>query len=166
MGKRTNDVMCRQQPIVMCLFVALLFMVSSCADTALVDQHIAIDDHAWRYEDKPQIAVQITDTNKRYNAYLNLRHTPDYKYSNIFILLHQRHPNGQDTTERIELPLAEPDGRWLGRSAGSLYTHQDLIKESVRFPDTGTYVFIFEQNMRENPLREITDVGIRIEPIE
>ncbi|GGC30792.1 gliding motility lipoprotein GldH [Parapedobacter defluvii] len=138
----------------------------SCTDTAVLDQNVAITDRAWRYEDQPQLTAHITDITRPYNIYLNLRHTPGYKYSNVFILLHQRLPNGRDTTERFELELAEPDGRWLGRSTGSVYTHQQLIKEAIRLPDTGNYVFTLEQNMRENPLLEITDVGIRIEPAE
>ncbi|PPL03064.1 gliding motility-associated lipoprotein GldH [Parapedobacter indicus] len=135
-----------------------------CTDTAVLDQNVAIVNHAWHYEDQPQLTAHITDVTRPYNIYLNLRHTPDYAYSNVFVLLHQRQPNGRDTTERLELTLAESDGRWLGRGNGSVYTHQHLIKESIHFPDTGNYVFTLEQNMRENPLREITDVGIRVEP--
>ncbi|GGG78880.1 gliding motility lipoprotein GldH [Parapedobacter pyrenivorans] len=142
------------------------FLVLSCTDVAVVDQHIAIDSHAWHYDDRPRVVAHITDTTRPYNIYLNLRHTPDYQYSNIFILLHQHQPQGRDTTERFELRLAEPDGRWLGRGTGSVYAHQQLIKENVRFPDTGSYVFGLEQNMRDNPLREISDVGLRIEPVE
>lgn len=140
--------------------------VTSCTDTAVLDENVAIANHAWRYEDQPELTAHIVDVTKPYNIYLNLRHTPDYTYSNVFILLHQCQPDGRDTTERLELTLAEPDGRWLGRGNGSVYTHQHLIRESIRFPDTGNYVFTLEQNMRENPLREITDVGIRVEPVK
>lgn len=141
--------------------VALL--LASCTDSALVDRNVTIADRAWHYDDRPSVAAHITDTNTRYDLYINLRHTPDYRYANIFILLHQQTPDGRDTAERFELRLAEPDGRWLGRGSGSVYAHQQLVKENVRFPDTGKYVFAFEQNMRENPLLEVTDVGIRID---
>ncbi|MGK6352644.1 gliding motility lipoprotein GldH [Parapedobacter sp. DT-150] len=146
--------------------LGMALLAASCMDTAVVDQNVAIADHAWQYADQPRLTARITDTGKRYNVYLNLRHTPEYQYSNIFVLLHQHWPDGSDTTERIELPLAAPDGRWLGEGGGSVFTHQQLIKQSVQFPDTGTYTFVIEQNMRENPLREITDVGIRIAPVE
>jgi len=146
------------------IFVLGVFAVA-CTDTAVLDKNIAIADNAWHYNDQPQLTAHIIDTGKRYDIYLNLRHTPDYRYSNIFLLLHQSGPGMQDTTERFELRLAEPDGRWLGRSTGSIYAHQQLIKENIHFPDTGLYHFTIEQNMRENPLREIADVGIRVEPV-
>ena len=139
---------------------------ASCTDTAIIDANVVIENRVWHYEDQPQLKAHITDITKPYHVYLNLRHTPDYPYSNVFILLHQFAPDGTDTTERFELTLAESDGRWLGKGNGSVYTHQHLIKEAVHFSDTGHYVFTLEQNMRENPLPEITDVGIRIEPVK
>ena len=147
------------------LIFALGIVAASCTDTAVLDQHVAIADYTWYYDDQPELTAHITDTNALYNIYLNLRHTPDYRYSNIFLLVHQSGLGLQDTTEQVELRLAMPDGRWLGRSTGSIYAHQQLIKENVRFPDTGQYHFTIEQHMRENPLREIADVGIRVEPV-
>ena len=147
------------------LFLASAFF-TACTDTALVDKNIPIAKHEWRYEDPVNIDVHVSEIDAPYRVYLNLRHTPDYRYANIFMLVHVYQPNGTDTTERIELTLAEPDGRWLGSGAGSIYTHQQLIKDNYFFPDTGQYTFSIEQNMRENPLPEIADVGIRIEPAQ
>ena len=147
------------------LIVVLGILTASCTDSAVLDENVAITDNTWHYDDQPQLTAHITDPGQRYNIYLNLRHTPDYRYSNIFVLVHQSGPGMQDTTERFELPLAEPDGRWRGRSAGSMYAHQQLIKEQVHFPDTGLYRFTIEQNMREDPLHGVADVGIRVEPV-
>jgi gliding motility-associated lipoprotein GldH len=94
---------------------------------------------------------------------LNLRHTGDYKYSNIFILVHEISPEGKTITERKEVKLALPDGEWLGKGSGNLYSYQVLVKSKYRFAKKGNYVFQLEQNMRDNPLREVSDVGIRIE---
>lgn len=146
------------------LVLLIGMMMSSCSDNALVDKNVAIEGRQWDYEYKPGIEVEVTDAQQRYDLFLNLRHTNNYPYSNIFVLLHQRHPNGTRDTTRVEIRLAEPDGRWLGSGSGSLFSHQQLVRGNYTFPDTGRYVFSFEQNMRENPLPEITDVGIRISP--
>ena len=140
--------------------------VCSCSDNAVVDENVPIDGNAWQYDNQPRLTAHITDKEQRYNIYLNLRHTPGYRYSNIFVLIHQSGPGMADTTQRFELPLAEPDGRWLGRSTGSMYAHQELVRANVLFPDTGLYHFVIEQNMRENPLQGVADVGIRVAPAE
>ena len=147
--------------LLICVFAV---WAASCSDTAVLDENVAIDDNTWHYDDQPELGAHITDKAKRYNVYLNLRHTAEYRYSNIFLLIHQSGPGMADTTQRVELKLAEPDGRWTGRSTGSMYAHQMLIHENTLFPDTGIYRFVIEQNMRENPLRGVADVGIRVTP--
>ena len=146
------------------LLSSVLFI--GCNEKAVVDANKEISSRNWSYIKKVSIPVKIEDVNTSYNLYMNLRHTADYKYSNIFVLIHQVNPGGKRTTERKEFQLAYPDGEWLGSGAGNLYTYQLLFREKYKFPFPGTYVFEFEQNMRDSPLREIRDVGMRVEPAE
>lgn len=146
----------------------LLFtsVFAGCIDNSIVDINKEISSRNWSYIKKISIPVEIKVNTKPYNLYMNLRHTADYKYSNIFVLIHQVAPNGKRTTERKEFQLAYPDGEWLGSGSGNLYTYQLLFKEKYMFPTPGKYIFEFEQNMRDNPLREVTDVGFRVESVE
>lgn len=141
--------------------VALIFLVS-CTNNAVYEKNKAIPARLWFYDEKPQFDVHIDDKLSKYNVYINLRHSNSYDFSNIFVLLHEKGSKLIDTAYRKEISLAQPDGRWLGNSAGSLYEIQYLAKENFIFPDTGTYIFTIEQNMRENPLKDIIDVGIKV----
>jgi gliding motility-associated lipoprotein GldH len=143
-----------------------IVFASGCSDNAVVDVNKEISNRTWSYIKKVSIPVKIEDADKSYNLYMNLRHTADYKYANIFVLIHQVAPGGKRSTERKEFKLAYPDGEWLGSGSGNLYTYQLLFKENYTFPAAGNYAFEFEQNMRDNPLREIRDVGLRVEPAE
>ncbi|MFD2553154.1 gliding motility lipoprotein GldH [Sphingobacterium tabacisoli] len=134
----------------------------SCTNSAVYEKNQPIPDRAWSYEKKPQFDVHIADSKARYNIYINLRHSNEYSFSNIFVLLHEKGAKLVDTAYRKEIPLAQLDGRWFGNSAGSLYEVQYLAKENFVFPDTGVYTFAVEQNMRENPLKDIVDVGIKV----
>ncbi|WP_256011035.1 gliding motility lipoprotein GldH [Desertivirga xinjiangensis] len=147
------------------LLLCSIYLVG-CTDSALIDTSTEITGKNWSYIKRVTFPVKIDNANKLYNVYFNLRHTADYKYSNIFVLIHQRSPGLKTITERREFQLAYPDGEWLGSGSGNLYSYQLLFKEKYKFPKAGTYVFEFEQNMRDNPLREISDVGIRVEPVE
>jgi gliding motility-associated lipoprotein GldH len=137
---------------------------SACKDAkTLADSNFEIAGHNWSYTEKVQIPVLIEDSTITYNLYLNLRHTADYKYSNIFLLIHTISPNGKKITERKEFRLALPDGEWLGSGSGNLYSYQIPFKENYSFAAEGKYLIELEQNMRDNPLDHIYDVGIRIE---
>lgn len=148
--------------IVGIILCAVVF--NACTDNAIVDVNKEIESRNWSYIRKVSIPVKIDDAGKAYNLFMNLRHTADYKYSNIFVLIKQINPDGKTTTERQEFQLAYPDGEWLGSGSGNLYTYQLLFKKKYIFPSPGTYTFEFEQNMRDNPLREIRDIGLRVEP--
>ncbi len=144
--------------------VLLAAILASCQDkSAIVDSNIELDKHNWSYSEKVKIPLNIESQDIPCNLYLNLRHTSDYKYSNIFLLIHIIGPDGKKTTERREFKLALPDGEWLGSGSGNLYSYQILFKEDYKFPLKGKYVIELEQNMRDNPLDYITDAGIRVE---
>jgi gliding motility-associated lipoprotein GldH len=148
------------------LILLLITLLTACIDDAVIDSNTEISNRNWSYIKKVRIPVNIEDAGKPYNLYFNLRHTGEYKYSNIFILIHQTSPDKKRVTERKEFQLAYPDGEWLGSGSGNIYSHQFLYKENYKFPQKGTYTFEFEQNMRDNPLREVSDVGLRVEPVQ
>ena len=147
------------------LFISFLMLgLISCKDSVtVVDVNVELNKRNWSYAEKIRIPVKIESTDIPYNLYLNLRHTADYKYSNIFILIHVIGPDGKKSTERREFKLALPDGEWLGSGSGNMYSYQINFKESYKFPVKGTYIFELEQNMRDNPLFHVSDAGIRVE---
>jgi gliding motility-associated lipoprotein GldH len=142
--------------------IVMLF-IGGCTDpNAIIDKNAPIEDHNWSYANRIKNAVKINDVSVPYNLYINLRVTGDYKYSNIFVLIRRNGPKLKGIT-RYEVKLANPDGEWLGQGSGNLYSYQVPILTDFKFPEKGTYEFEIEQNMRDNPLHEISDVGLRVE---
>jgi len=143
-------------------FLVVCNLFSSCTSDAYYEENKEVTDRSWNYSQVPSFAVNIKDNKAKYDVYINLRHTNLYDYSNIYLLLHAKGKGIADTSYRKEIKLAELDGKWVGQSSGSLYEIQYLAKSNFTFPDTGVYTFGLEQNMRVNPLPEVTDVGIKI----
>ena len=163
LGNLQNKIM---KAVKISIFFSLIFavMLVSCNDQqAIIDTNIELDKFNWSYSEKVKIPFTIEQVEKSYNLFLNLRHTSDYRYSNIFLLIQIIDPNGKKTTERKEFKLALPDGEWLGSVSGNLYSYQILFKENFKFTLKGKYTIELEQNMRDNPLDYITDAGIRVE---
>jgi gliding motility-associated lipoprotein GldH len=129
------------------VFIGLFFILPACNEPGtLIDQSTAIPDHHWSYINKIKTDVKIDDNSVPYNIYLNLRHSAAYKYSNIFVLVHQINPQHKAHTTRFEFKLANPDGEWLGNGSGNLYHYRLPLHQNYRFPATGIYSFIIEQN--------------------
>jgi len=141
----------------------LLFLMLACTGGPFYDVYQSTVNRRWHHTDKPSFAVHIEDNKPLYDIWLYIRHTGEYDYANLFFLLHEQGPQLIDTMHRHELRLAKPDGRWTGKRAGNLYENKVLLKENYTFPDTGIYRFDIEQNMHENPLLDITDIGLKID---
>lgn len=158
-----NSVMKSVKISIFFILLYAILLVSCQNQLAIVDTNIELDKNNWSYSERVKIPFTIEQVEIPYNMFLNLRHTSNYKYSNIFLLIHIIDPNGKRTTERKEFKLALPDGEWLGSGSGNLYSYQILFKENFKFPLKGKYVIELEQNMRDNPLKYITDAGVRVE---
>lgn len=141
----------------------LLFTHTSCNQNVLMDENLSINKEGWDVNQKAAFNVAIEDTLGIYSFFVNIRQRETYRYSNLYIFLHTTFPNGTLTHDTIECVLARDDGRWLGKSSGSLISNQILLNASLRFPIAGNYRFEIEQAMRERKLQGIEDVGIRIE---
>ncbi len=150
--------------VLLSLFISVALLAPGCSDSkAVIDQNNPVPGHNWTYPNKFRYAVKIDDNTIPYNLYMNLRVTADYKYSNLFVLITQTGPDKKPIIKRYELTLANKEGEWLGQGSGNLYSYQVPYKTNVRFTEKGTYQITIEQNMRDNPLREVSDVGLRVE---
>ncbi|TSD64754.1 gliding motility lipoprotein GldH [Inquilinus sp. KBS0705] len=154
--------------IVLGVFIALvLFTAQGCTDPLSVyDQNQEVVNHNWSYVNRIKFDVKIEDETIPYNIYFNLRVAGTYKYSNIFALFFRSNPGAKTQVTRFEFKLANADGEWLGSGSGNLYSYQLPLLTQYKFPKKGTYHFELEQNMRDNPLRDVTDVGLRVEKVK
>lgn len=145
--------------------VMLLLVLVSCDPGRVMDENRNIEGNAWYYKNKIPFDVQIKDTTKLYNVLVNMRITADYKYSNMFVLLHTTNPDKKTDQRRVELKLADESGKWLGNGLGDIYDYRQMAVKKVKFPQTGFYRFELEQNMRDDTLSFVKAVGLRIEEV-
>lgn len=136
--------------------------MASCT-TDSYNKRIVIPEAEWRQENLIAFDADINDTISSYVFGIGLRHLENYRYSNLFVFLHTRMPNGNITHDTIECTLATPEGRWLGKSSGSMRDMVIPLNDNLRFPLTGPYHFEIEQAMREPVLKGISDIGLFIE---
>lgn len=131
----------------------------------MVDFSNEVPKRQWFYRNHVTANFDIKDSSKVYNVYLKLRHTAEYRYSNIFVLAHFKDEREQKTT-RYQYKLSEKDGKWLGSGSGNLFNYQLPLKINYRFLHTGKHTIDIEQNMRDNPLLEVADLGILVQEVE
>ena len=140
----------------------LITGIAGCTTNNVIDTNVELSQRNWSYVDKVKAIVEIKDPAKAYALKFKLRHTADYRYSNIFVLMHLSGPGLTKVIRRYEYRLAESDGQWLGKGSGNLYTYVLPLLSNYHFPQAGKYTIEIEQNMRDNPLKEVSDAGVMV----
>jgi gliding motility-associated lipoprotein GldH len=146
-------------------FAACLLTVG-CAQHVVFQQDAEVPQGAWSRTWKPVFTFDVKDTLAPRDIYLDIRHTGEYAFSNIYIFATLQGPGGT-YTDTVECKLADPEGRWYGKGTGFIFS--DRIKAHIlyrmgnRFPRSGRYSFTLEQAMRTEELKGVIDVGISIE---
>lgn len=141
------------------------FVLSACSHIDLYEKVVPVPKHQWQSSFKPSFSFQVKDTGVAYQLYFIVRHNNAYKYNNVWVNLYAKGP--ADTAQKftLELPLANKEG-WLGSGMDDVYEHRiafALDPDKFRFARPGDYTFTLEQIMREDPLDNVMDVGLRLE---
>jgi len=141
----------------------IIFMVSGCKSNRIYERYETVNGYQWQYHDIKTFTAKITDTSAIYNLYVDIRNSEAYPYSNLWLNLTSKSPEGIEQKQRFNFTLADVDGKWNGDILGDVHDHRFTAASQVRFPRTGTYTFNLQQDMRIDPLPGVMDVGIRLE---
>lgn len=145
------------------LFAAgFFFTIASCKQIDVYEKTFAFTRHTWPSTEKPDFVFTIIDTVARYNIFVVLRHTDAYHYNNLWVNVTFIPPSDTAQTIRANLKLGD-NKQWLGNSIDDIVEHRILINPNPLHLKKGNYQFILGQIMREDPLSNILNAGIRVE---
>jgi gliding motility-associated lipoprotein GldH len=151
--------------ILLCVFatIGISIAVVSCSTIDLYEKTVAIPGHKWNSNFKPSFKFTIKDTSSPYTLYLILRHNERYHFNNIYINLYAILP-GADTAIKImrDLSLGTNEKGWDAEGMDDIYEHRIKLGDPQTLK-AGDYTFTLEQLMREDPLENVLDAGIRVE---
>jgi len=146
------------------LFLMLgTIILSACNNTIVFEKNIPVVNSIWERSNLVEIDFIIQDTINPVNLTFNIRHSTDYAFSNLFLFIETRYPDGRGIRDTLEVILAGHDGRWFGKGFGKIKELNIPVRKNLVFPMKGDYMFIFEQAMRVEALKGIEDIGITIE---
>ena len=136
---------------------------SSCEQSRVFDKNVSIPKQGWFYDEAKMFEVEILDTTKAYNLYVNIRHTDAYPYNNLWLTLKTTLPDGTVQENKLNVELSQSTGEWTGNCVDGICYNSVLIQHNFALPQKGKYIFSLEQDMRLNPIPHILDIGIRVE---
>ena len=146
------------------IFLLSIILLQSCNTIDVYEQTIPIPKHEWSSNLRLNFMPIIKDSSAYYNIYFVLRHSESYHFNNIWVDFTAVFPNDTARIQRLNIQLATGNG-WLGTSMDDIIEQRLLInKQPIRLR-AGTYKFSLSQIMREDPLENILNAGIRLEKV-
>ncbi len=149
------------------LFLAIsmlsIFFLISCEPNYFYEKSFEINNDGWAYADTLNFEVEITDTLKIYNLYLDIEHTTDYTKQNMYVMIYTQFPSGERIKERVSIDFADKTGKWYGECNNAKCDLRVNIQKDAFFNLAGKHSFTIEQFMRIDPLPGIINVALRIE---
>ena len=147
------------------LLLAICWCFISCGPNYILDKKIDFQDNQWTYADSISFEVDIVDSEKLFNCFIDIEHLTEYSFQNLYIRWHMISPDGTRETKQISIPLLEKTGIWKGNCNSDECDFRYSLQQKMNFDKPGKYSFSIEQFMRKNPLEGIQSVAFRIEDI-
>ena len=152
------------------LIIALAFgLLSACDSKRLFEDNTEFKTLTWMVKDEPVFDFTIQDSLQAYNIYYNVRNSLEYPFARIFINYSIIDSAGQEVTKKLVYNdlFDQKSGRPFGESGlGDLYDHQFPLLSQYRFRAPGKYSIRLAQFMRQDTLKGVIAVGVRVEKIE
>jgi gliding motility-associated lipoprotein GldH len=147
--------------------IALAVLLAGCSDQVVFQADVPVPDETWDRSFTPEFSFEVTDTILHHDLYIDVRHTGDYPFSDLFLFVDLHGPDDRHLRDTVECLLADPTGRWYGKGTGFIFADRFeahvLYKLKNRFPASGRYTIKLEQAMRTEKLPGVIDVGVSVE---
>lgn len=143
--------------------VFIVAVLAGCGrlDSVAYSRFCAVDADDWPGQAmcayRPAVADSLVPPGY-YKAYLVVRHRDSYPYGILRLRVATEALENQPEERVITIPMADGDGRWLGRHYKSLYERKVLISDSLEVSQG--WQLVVTQEMNTPSLPGINDIGL------
>ena len=147
------------------VFIALIFLLTSCGTVDVYEKTEPFPNHVWSSKNTLTFKFDITDTAARYNIYAIIRHLDAYHWNNIWLNVTTIAPGDKANAQQVNLQLGDNAKGWLGAEMDDIVEQRVLLTRIPVQLKQGTYTFMLQQIMREDPLEYVMNAGVRVEKV-
>ena len=151
-------------------FVLCICMVCavSCDKNEVYYSYHELKNGEWSKFDtlKFDIDSSLVAPNANYKITVELSINNNYSYRNIWLYAQDNISDSTFLNYSQQYTLADEYGKWYGSGFGAIYQISLNYKHAVRFNEKRDYCIKLLHGMRDEPLKNIEKVGIKIEKEE
>lgn len=149
--------------LLQCVLLFSVIFIFGCGPDYIFEKTYEIKDNTWTYADSVQFEVDIPDSLKIYNLYIDVGHATDFPKQNMYVMIHTTFPTGERLSEKVSLEMANKAGVWFGDCNSEWCDFKVAIQQDAYFNTIGKYFFTIEQFTRIDSLPGIKSIAFKIE---
>ena len=141
--------------------VSLLF--NSCYSDTQYYTYQKLPSNNWNRTDTLSFLLEKPLPTGKYQIEIGIRHSVQYAYCDLWLGVLTESDSLSMPTDTLHIEMASKQGQWKGDSSGGLFqlVYPKNISINVEGKDSLRSVRIFHL-MKDNPLKGVSNVGIRI----
>ncbi len=143
------------------IFILCCFIFSACINNNSDTKFYSFKNSEWYKDSVCRFEIMITDTLTPHKICLEIRNNNKYPYQNIWLFSDIETPAGKVRQDTLNCELADEFGKWYGQGI-SVYELEINYEQAFIFPQSGIYTFSIRQGMRDDVLKGITEIGIKV----
>lgn len=149
-------------------FIPLIFLLLiSCNENRKINEYKNIPLFNWEKGYDLSYALNIDDTAAKYKMMIGLRHISDISFGEILVQLKMTTPSGEVIETPYILEIREKDsGELKGSAMGDITDIEIPVEESFTFPEAGNYQFSISQQMEQDAVSGVMEVGLVIDKLK
>ena len=145
------------------LLVLISIFFSCSKEKLILENEVDVEESiGWMFSDSLSVDFSISDTNRLYAMRLQLNHTPDFNFENVYTRIHTLFPDGKLSSQLLSLSLTKETGAWAGQCNKTNCKVEIALQEQIIFPAQGNYKITIAQFMRTDTLSGIGNIRFQL----
>jgi gliding motility-associated lipoprotein GldH len=142
--------------------VLIALMLGGCMtdSNTVFDEFHEVNIKKWSWHEPQTFVFDVKEEGYVYDMVCGLRISGSYAYSNIWLLYTVEGPDTK-IKQQFQITLSDKTGKWLGKGMSNLLSYEQLILGNIKLKK-GKYTVKISQNMREEELAAVSDLGLKI----
>lgn len=144
---------------------ALTFVLLSCQPEGRVysDHKELSPELEWLQKDKREFKVPIEDTDTTYDLSLSFRYATGFPYKTLNVKVTRVSPKGEESVKAYQLQVRDDKGEYIGDPGLDIWDSEHLVDEGISYEEKGTYTYIVEHSMPQDPVNFAMEIGVIVD---
>lgn len=145
------------------LFVVGILLFSCTPEGEIYNEHKELSPEIeWKRKDARKFEVPIKDNSMNYDLSLSFRYAEGYPYKTAKVKVTEKSPSGKETISEYDLTVRKDNGDYIGEGSLDIWDSEHIVEKGNKFEEIGTYTYVIQHNMPQDPMPMAMEIGVII----